>query len=154
MWLFVANNRSLIIRLIGSLIKRVVMIEVVAGVIFINGQVLCLQRGQGKYDYISFKYEFPGGKVEADENHEEALRRELNEELDVDVVVGEKMLTTEHSYPDFSVRLHVYYCEMKGGQFRLKEHVAYRKLDRADLELLDWVEADRVIVNQLIRGAL
>jgi len=125
------------------------MIEVVAGVIFMKDKILCLQRGQGKYEYISFKYEFPGGKVEIGENHEEALTRELREELDVAVIVGEKILTAEHTYPDFSVRLHFYYCEMSDEQFHLKEHVDFKKLMVKDLKSLDWVEADRVIVNYL-----
>ena len=70
-------------------------IEVVAAIIQLEGKYLCLQRGKGKYDYISFKYEFPGGKVEPDESLDQALKREIKEELYYDIEVREKFLTVE-----------------------------------------------------------
>ena len=74
-------------------------IEVVAAIIQFENKFLCVQRGEGKYDYISLKYEFPGGKIEAGESQQQALKREIREELQYDIQLEQKFLTVEHQYP-------------------------------------------------------
>ena len=81
-------------------------IEVVAAVIIYKKKILAFQRGNAKYDYVSYKFEFPGGKVEAGEDFRVALNRELNEELGLDAKVGDFVVTIEHDYPDFSIKMH------------------------------------------------
>ena len=84
------------------------MIEVVAAVIECEGKLLAFQRGPARYDYIAHKYEFPGGKVETGENHRVALKRELSEELGLDAEVLDHVMTLEHAYPDFSIKMHCF----------------------------------------------
>jgi 8-oxo-dGTP diphosphatase len=127
-------------------------IEVAAGILMNNGQVLCLQRGAGKYDYISYKYEFPGGKLESHESPIEALQRELAEEMNIKVPVSELnyYLTISHSYPDFKITMHCFLCNLKNRSFELVEHIAFQWLDPSELEQLDWAAADLPIVSRLM----
>jgi len=76
-------------------------IEVVAAVIIFENKILCVQRNENKFEYISKKYEFPGGKMEVGETKEETIKREISEELKIDIEVGEEFLTVTHQYPDF-----------------------------------------------------
>ena len=71
-----------------------------------DGQILCVQRGENKYDYISCKWEFPGGKIESDETEEQALIREIQAELQVKIRLGEKLVIVNHEYPDFTLCRH------------------------------------------------
>ena len=91
-------------------------IEVVAAVIFREGKVLCVQRAEHEEEYISLKWEFPGGKVEVGESREEALVREIAEELVVEIHELQYLTTVEHSYPDFHLTMHVYTCALKAGR--------------------------------------
>lgn len=81
--------------------------EVVAAVIEHDGKILCMQRNKGKFDYVSYKFEFPGGKVEAGEERHTALERELREEMDMDISIPEDayLMTVEHTYPDFAITM-------------------------------------------------
>lgn len=99
-------------------------IEVVAAVIRSGGKYLCVQRGRTKFSYTSFRYEFPGGKVEKGESLQEALQREIMEEMDYTIEVGEKLLTVHHIYPDFEITMHAFLCHPIGEQYVLKEHIA------------------------------
>ena len=83
-------------------------IEVVAAVIQHQNKILAVQRGPAKYAYISEKWEFPGGKMEADETEEQTIIREIREELDMQIEVKSKLLTVEHPYPDFHLTMHTY----------------------------------------------
>ena len=85
-------------------------VTVVAAVIQDHDNFLCVQRGPNKYPYISKKWEFPGGKIEANETEQEALIRELKEELHLDLTVNEKLITVNHDYNDFSLTMHTYLC--------------------------------------------
>jgi 8-oxo-dGTP diphosphatase len=127
-------------------------LEVVAGIIVFNGKILCMQRNAGKYDYVSFKYEFPGGKVEPGESNVEALKRELHEEMEMDVTVGEKdfFLTVHHEYPDFAITMHSYICRVSTDQFVRKEHVDHIWLEPQGLLTLDWAPADIPIVQKVL----
>ncbi|MEL7658415.1 MAG: (deoxy)nucleoside triphosphate pyrophosphohydrolase [Bacillota bacterium] len=126
-------------------------IEVVAGIIVCNGRVLCMQRGESKFEYVSRKFEFPGGKVEAGESNSEALARELKEEMDIDVEVREDdyFMTVKHDYPDFSITMHSYICKVSDCTFTMNEHSDFRWLGKNELMQLDWAPADVPIVVAL-----
>ena len=118
-------------------------IEVVAAVILKDKQVLATQRGYGD---LQGRWEFPGGKIEAGEDHTTALSREIQEELDVSIVVGEFLTTVEYDYPNFHLIMHAYQCELK-GEFHLQEHSEARWLTKETLYDVDWLEADLPIVE-------
>jgi 8-oxo-dGTP diphosphatase len=124
--------------------------EVVAAIIQRDDEFLCLQRGPSKFDYISHKYEFPGGKVEAGEAREEALIREIKEELELDIQVQEHFLTVEHEYPDFKITMHSFLCQAGEAQITLHEHIAYQWLPAHQLLVLDWAAADIPFVSKLL----
>lgn len=125
-------------------------IEVVAAIIQNNNQILCVQRGPSKYAYVSHKYEFPGGKVEAGETNEQAIIREIKEELHIDIINPQFYLTVEHTYPDFAIVMHSFLCVTETQQLTLTEHIDAKWLKNSELELLDWAEADVPIVKKLI----
>lgn len=123
--------------------------NVVAAVVVNQGKVLCMQKGITKYQYTSLHWEFPGGKIEEGETEQEALHRELLEEMDYDVTVGDKLCTVEHTYPDFSITMHVYLCSASSRNFTRKEHAASLWLNPQDLKTLEWCEADKPIVEAI-----
>ena len=125
-------------------------VNVVAAVIEFNGKILCVQRNYNKYDYISFKYEFPGGKVEDHESHEEAIVREIQEELSLDIKVKNHLITVEHTYPDFKITMDTFHCSCNSNQITLHEHVDSKWLNIDELSSLDWAGADIPIVQKLM----
>ncbi len=125
------------------------MIEVVAAAIFKEGRLLCFQRGDSGHDHTANKFEFPGGKIEPNETHTEALKREISEELNLEVSIGEWVATVEHNYPDVSVRLHCYVCFAETYDGTLNDHISYRSVGIAELEDVDWMEADIPIKDAL-----
>ena len=125
-------------------------IEVVAGVIEHDGKILCMERAQGKYDYVSFKWEFPGGKIEAGESKEEALKRELREEMEMDVDIVGHFLDVYHEYPDFSMNMYSFLCKAKSKEFKMNVHNDFKWLDKSELKTLDWAQADVPIVNKVV----
>lgn len=125
-------------------------IEVVAGVIFWNDLVLCVQRPKNKLHYISEKFEFPGGKIEKDETKEEALHRELLEELNLLTNIKSFFTTVVHEYPDFELTMHSYICEVGSKELTLHEHIDQKWMKINELSSLDWAEADLPIVDKLI----
>ena len=125
-------------------------IEVVAAIIMHNNKILCAQRAQSKLEYISKKFEFPGGKIEPKETKEEALTRELIEELNIHPKINDLFLTVVHQYPDFELTMHSYICELNSKELTLNEHISYCWLEINELKSLDWAAADIPIVNQLI----
>lgn len=124
--------------------------EVVAAIIQRDDTFLCLQRGPSKYDYISHKYEFPGGKVETGETREEALIREIKEELALDIQVQKHFMTVEHEYADFKITMHGFLCQAEGEQLTLHEHIAYQWLTAHQLPALDWAAADIPFISKLV----
>ena len=124
-------------------------IEVVAAVIVYERKLLAFQRGAAKFDYVSYKFEFPGGKVESGEDFRVALNRELNEELGLDAKVGNFVATIDHDYPDFSIKMHCYIVEIDAFDETLHDHVAYAHVSLSDADSLDWIEADRPILRLL-----
>lgn len=131
-------------------------IEVSAAILIYKDHILCTQRGEGKYKYVSFKYEFPGGKIEAGESPKGALRRELFEEMDVDIRTENMQFfyTVNYKYPDFEVTMHSFICPMKLDAFKLKEHIDYKWVNIDNLDSLDWSPADIPIVRELKKKGL
>jgi 8-oxo-dGTP diphosphatase len=125
-------------------------VEVVAAVIFHNNKILCVQRGDNKYNYIAFKYEFPGGKVESGETNEAAIKREILEELNLDISIDSQFITVNHQYPDFILVMHSFICSCNNPEIVLSEHVDFKWLDKTELKKLDWAAADIPIVDKLI----
>jgi len=126
-------------------------IEVVAGVIKDKeGLTLAVQRGESSREYISKKWEFPGGKIEVGESREEALFRELSEELKIETTIGDLVMTVDHTYPDFRLIMHAFHCEILSGELTLTEHLDQKWLRGSELKDLDWAAADVPIVDKLI----
>ena len=123
--------------------------HVVAALVECEGDYLCVQRGKAKYEYTSYKYEFPGGKVEAGETEAEALKRELMEEMNYDVEVVRHLTTIEHHYEDFSVTLSIHLCKAQTKEFEMREHVDFRWLKPTDMSALPWVAADQQFIEEL-----
>ena len=121
-----------------------------AAIIVENKKILCVQRNKGKYDYISYKYEFPGGKLEEGENEEDALKREISEELNLEIDVAENFLVVTHEYLDFDLTMHSYLCKANTEKLVLKEHIDVKWLYKNELIELDWAAADLPIVSKLI----
>jgi 8-oxo-dGTP diphosphatase len=125
-------------------------IEVVAGVIFCKDEILCVQRKKNKLHYISEKFEFPGGKIEPGESKEEALHRELLEELNLSMKIKSFFMTVAHEYPDFELIMHTYICEVESKELKLNEHIDKKWLKVNELDQLDWAGADIPIVEKLV----
>lgn len=122
-------------------------IEVVAAVIFdAAGRIFATQRGYGEWkDW----WEFPGGKIEPDETPQQALRREIREELDADIKVGELLRTIDYDYPKFHLTMHCYRCTLADDHLTLLEHEAAKWLKPAELNSVQWLPADEDLINEL-----
>ena len=122
-------------------------IEVVAAVIFDEqGRIFATQRGYGEWkDW----WEFPGGKIEAGETPQQALKREIHEELDAEIEVGELLRTIDYDYPTFHLTMHCFKCKLAGGHVTLKEHEAAKWLAPQNLDSVKWLPADEEIINEL-----
>ena len=121
-------------------------IEVVAAIIRRKGEVFATQRGYG--DWKDW-WEFPGGKMEPGETPEEALTREIREELSADINVDEFLCTVEYDYPKFHLTMHCFLCSLLTEAMHLNEHEAARWLRKDELEIVGWLPADRVVIEKL-----
>jgi len=124
-------------------------IDVVAAIIQCGEETLCVQRGLAKLEYISKKYEFPGGKIEAGETKESAIIREIKEELQLDIIEPIYFNTVNHQYPDFFITMHSFICLVKNKDIVLTEHIDQKWLKIEELGSLDWAAADIPIVQKL-----
>ena len=122
-------------------------IEVVAAIIHDSeGRIFATQRGYG--DHKDW-WEFPGGKMEAGEIPEEALRREIWEELETRIVVENLVETVEWDYPQFHLSMHCYLCHVESGHLELKEHEAAKWLNKDELENVNWLPADLKVIEKV-----
>ena len=125
-------------------------IEVVAAVLRNKGDFLAVQRAPSTLNYVSEKWEFPGGKVEAGETLVAAISRELDEELRIIVNEPKFLLTIEHSYPDFDITMHCFVIEVPTRELELTEHIDSRWLAKERLWDVDWAAADVPAVEKLL----
>ena len=126
--------------------EKLKRVEVVAAILIHNNLVFACQRGYGEF---KDGWEFPGGKVEAGESPEEALRREIREELEVEVNVGDLIDTIEYDYPAFHLSMKCYVCTIAGGSPHLLEHEAARWLSADQLDSVAWLPADITLIPKI-----
>ena len=121
-------------------------IEFVAAIIRHGDKVFATQRGYGEFEG---GWEFPGGKMEPGETPPQALIREIKEELDTEIEVGELIETVEYDYPKFHLTMHCFMCTVKSGHLVLKEHEAAKWLTKNTLDSVDWLPADEGIIDKI-----
>ena len=121
-------------------------IEVVAAIIHRDGAYFATQRGYGEFEGM---WEFPGGKIEPGESREDALKREIQEELGVDIYIKELLCTTEYDYPTFHLTMHCYLCSVASGEIELREHKSAQWLTAETLDTVEWLPADKEIIAML-----
>ena len=119
-------------------------IRVVAAVIRDKDKIFATQRGYGDFKR---GWEFPGGKIEKCETPKEALKREIREELDTEISVGDLIYTIEYDYPTFHLSMDCFWCEIVKGNLVLKEHEAARWLDKDTIDDVDWLPADVTLID-------
>ena len=122
------------------------IIEVVAAIIHRDGRILATQRGYGEWKGM---WEFPGGKMEAGETEEEAIVREIREELNVGICVERKVCMVEYNYPAFHLRMHCFWCSIVEGEMELKEHQSARWLAKEEWRSVEWLPADVLVVESI-----
>jgi 8-oxo-dGTP diphosphatase len=125
-------------------------VEVVTAALIREAEnILIAQRGRGKR--FGWRWEFPGGKVDRGETPEACLRREIEEELNLQVLVGEQFCTVQYHYPDFHVELMAFWCRIVGGSLQLREHEQVQWVSVAEMSEYDFVEADLRVIALLDR---
>ena len=126
--------------------EKMKQIEVVAAIIRKGDKIFATQRGYGEWkDW----WEFPGGKMEEGESPEEALVREISEELSTEISVEELLCTVEYDYPKFHLTMHCYWCSLVTEALHLNEHEAARWLTSDELDSVDWLPADLLVVEAI-----
>lgn len=119
-------------------------IHVAAAVIVEKGKVFAACRGYGEFQG---HWEFPGGKIEKGEKPEEAIRREIKEELVADIAVDTFLGTVDYDYPDFHLTMECFLCHVVGGTLTILEHSAFRWVKKDELDTIAWLGADRIAVQ-------
>lgn len=121
-------------------------IEVVAAIIQKDDKIFATQRGYGEWkDW----WEFPGGKIKTGETPEEALKREIREELSTEINIDKFFCTVNYDYPKFHLTMHCYLCSLQNDAMHLNEHEAARWLTKNELDSIKWLPADIAIIKQL-----
>lgn len=121
-------------------------IEVVAAILHKDGAYLATQRGYGEFEGM---WEFPGGKIEQGETPEIALKREIQEELNVDIVIEKYFCTISYNYTSFHLIMHCYLCGIKSGEIKLQEHRSAKWLSIDAIDDVVWLPADKDVINKL-----
>ena len=121
-------------------------IEVVAAIIHKDGAYFATQRGYGEFEGM---WEFPGGKIEPGESRESALKREIQEELGIDITIDKFISTTDYDYPSFHLTMHCYLCSVESGEIELREHKSARWLTVESLDSVEWLPTDMEIIGKL-----
>ena len=121
-------------------------IEVVAAILHRDGAYFATQRGYGEFEGM---WEFPGGKIEPGESREVALKREIQEELGVDMAIENLLCTTEYDYPSFHLTMHCYLCSIASGDIELREHKSALWLTSDRLDDVAWLPADKEVIDKL-----
>lgn len=121
-------------------------VNVVAAIIIENNMVFCCERGYGKY---KGGWEFPGGKIEENEKPEDAIIREIKEELNMDIEVKEYFMDVDEEYEEFYLNMKCFICSRITDSFALLEHKDCKWLKKEELYSVDWLKADRIIVDRL-----
>ena len=121
-------------------------VQVAAAIIVDDGKIFATQRGYGKF---KDGWEFPGGKIEQGETPQQAVMREIMEELDTEIEVGELFYTVEYDYPDFHLTMYCFFCTIISGDLVLKEHEAAKWLTKETLDSIDWLPADIELIEKL-----
>ena len=119
-------------------------VKVVAAIIIHENKIFATQRGYGEF---KDGWEFPGGKIEPGETSKEALVREIKEELDIEIEVKDFLETVEYDYPDFHLSMACFFCSIRSGEMVLKEHEAAKWLTVETLDSVDWLPADKGLVE-------
>ena len=119
-------------------------VKVVAAIIIHENKIFATQRGYGEF---KDGWEFPGGKIEPGETSQEALVREIKEELDIEIKVKDFLETVEYDYPGFHLSMDCFFCTIKSGELVLKEHEAAKWLTVETLDSVDWLPADQGLVE-------
>ena len=122
------------------------VVRVVAAIIIEGDKVFATQRGYGDF---KGGWEFPGGKIELNETPQEALVREIREELETEIEVGELLHTVEYDYPSFHLSMDCFICKIKSGDLVLKEHEAAKWLTKETLDSVEWLPADLGLVSMI-----
>ena len=119
-------------------------VKVVAAIIIHENKIFATQRGYGEF---KDGWEFPGGKIEPGETPQEALVREIKEELDIEIEVKDFLETVEYDYPEFHLSMDCFFCVIRSGELVLKEHEAAKWLTAEKLDSVDWLPADQGLVE-------
>jgi 8-oxo-dGTP diphosphatase len=128
--------------------EKVKWTEVVCAIIESGNKILCVQRSQKMK--LPHKWELPGGKLIPGESEKKALKREIKEELNIDILVLKRLIPNNHIYPNgVSIKLIPFHCQIMKGEFELLEHAEYKWLEPNELSELDWAEADIPIIKQI-----
>ena len=129
-----------------SSFKDMKTIRVVAAVIRSENKIFATARGYGEF---KGQWEFPGGKIEAGETPQQALKREILEELETEIIVGDLIDTIEYDYPAFHLSMDCFWCEIVSGELTLKEAEAARWLAKDELGTVQWLPADLALIRML-----
>ena len=133
----------------GSILKGYLImkkIEVVAAILHRDEAYFATQRGYGEFEGM---WEFPGGKIEPGESREVALKREIQEELGVDIAIENLLCTTEYDYPSFHLTMHCYLCSITLGEIELREHKSACWLTAETLDSVEWLPADKEVIENI-----
>ena len=124
-------------------------IRVAAAVIRRDNRIFATEKGYGNYKGW---WEFPGGKIESGETAQQALKREIMEELDTEIEVGDRIIQVEYDYPEFHLSMDCFWCTVKSGNLTLKEALAARWLGRDELDSVKWLPADAAVLEEISKA--